>query len=157
MPLTCQQSFALCMQVFPYSELTPTMHMQVLISGLNRRLEQLSNECSRARDAAEQRAQRVAVLESQLELLRNDNQRLAHESTEHASARWRLTAERDTQQRLSAQQHEEDAKERERLHSQLTALQRELAESQRKLTEERSSNQHGLTSVKTVQDAADAR
>ena len=142
------------MQRFLHRKVT---HMQVLISGLNRRLEQLNNECSRARDAAEQRAQRVAVLESQLELLRNDNQRLLHESTEHASARWRLTAERDTQQRLSVQQHEEDSKERERLHSQLTAVQRELAESQRKLTEEQSSNQHGLTSVKTVQDAADAR
>lgn len=99
----------------------------------------------------------MAVLESQLELLRSDNQRLSHESTENATARWRLTAERDTQQRLSEQQHEEDAKERERLHSQLTAVHRELAESQRQLTEERSSNQHGLVSVKNVQDAADAR
>ena len=132
-------------------------HAQALISGLNRRLEQLSNDASKARDTGTRHGQRAATLEGQLELLRNDNQRLSHDCTEHSSARWRLTAERDTQQRLNAQQHEEDARERERLHGQLSELQRELAESQTKLAEERSMHLHSSASVQTVQDAADVR
>lgn len=138
-------------------DVTGAVHAQALIFGLNRRLEQLSNDASKARDTASRHGQKATTLEGQLELLRNENQRLSHGCTEHASARWRLTAERDTQQRLSAQQHEQDARERERLHGQLSELQREFAESQAKLAEERSMHQHSSASVQTVQDAADAR
>jgi len=127
--------------------------LQELISNLNKRLDQLHSQASRAKDEAGQLRQRVAVLEAQNELLHKDNQRLLHDSTEHASARWRLAAGRDTELRLNSQQHEADAKERGRLHSELSSLQRELADSQRQLSEERSSHQHSFS----VQEAADNR
>lgn len=128
-------------------------HMQELISGLNRRLDQLHNQASRAQDDANQRRQRVAVLEAQSELLTKDNQRLLHESTDHAAARYRLEAERDTQRQLSSQQHDEDAKERGRLHSELSSLQGQLADSQKQLTEAQSDHKHSFS----AQETADAR
>lgn len=120
---------------------------------MNRRLDQLHNQASRAQDDASQRRQRAAVLEAQNELLNKDNQRLLHESTDHAAARYRLEAERDTQQRLSSQQHDDDAKERARLHAELSAIQRQLADSQKQLTEEQASHRHSFT----AQEAADDR
>ena len=132
-------------------------YVQTLISGLNRRLEQLGNEASKARDTTRRHSDKTAILEGRIEVLRNDNQRLLHDSTEHAAARWRLTAACDTQQRLYAQQHEQDAQERESLHRQLSHLQQALADSQAKLAEERFSQQHISTNVQTVQDAADVR
>ncbi len=127
--------------------------VQELISSLNRRLDQLHNQASRAQDEASQRRQRAAVLEAQNELLNKDNQRLLHESTDHAAARYRLEAERDTQQRLSSQQHDDDAKERARLHAELSAIQRQLADSQKQLTEEQAYHRHSFT----AQEAADDR
>ncbi|KAA6416807.1 MAG: hypothetical protein FRX49_13234 [Trebouxia sp. A1-2] len=124
-----------------------------LISSLNRRLDQLHNQASRAQDEAGQRRQRAAVLEAQNELLNKDNQRLLHESTDHAAARYRLEAERDTQQRLSSQQHDDDVRERARLHAELSAIQGQLADSQKQLTEEQASHRHSFT----VQGAADDR
>ena len=129
------------------------LDVQELISSLNRRLDQLHNQASRAQDEASQRRQRAAVLEAQNELMNKDNQRLLHESTDHAAARYRLEAERDTQQRLSSQQHDEDAKERARLHAELSAIQRQLADSQKQLTEEQASHRHSFT----TQEAADDR
>lgn len=126
---------------------------QALISSLNRRLDQLHSQASKAQDEVGQLRQKVAVLEAQKELLHKDSQRLLHESTEHASARWRLAAERDTELRLSSQQHEADTKERQQLHAELSSLQRELAECQRQLTEERSSHQHSFS----AQESADVR
>ncbi len=130
-----------------------SVFIQELISSLNRRLDQLHNQASRAQDEASQRRQRAAVLEAQNELLNKDNQRLLHESTDHAAARYRLEAERDTQQRLSSQQHDDDAKERARLHAELSAIQRQLADSQKQLTEEQASHRHSFT----AQEAADDR
>jgi chromosome segregation ATPase len=127
--------------------------VQELISSLNRRLDQLHNQASRAQDEASQRRQRAAVLEAQNELLNKDKQRLLHESTDHAAARYRLEAERDTQQRLSSQQHDDDAKERARLHAELSAIQRQLADCQKQLTEEQASHRHSFT----AQEAADDR
>lgn len=127
--------------------------VQELISSLNRRLDQLHNQASRAQDEAGQRRQRAAVLEAQNELLNKDNQRLLHESTDHAAARYRLEAECDTQQRLSSQQHDDDVRERARLHAELSAIQGQLADSQKQLTEEQASHRHSFT----VQGAADDR
>ena len=129
--------------------------VQELISSLNRRLDQLHNQASRAQDEASQRRQRAAVLEAQNELLNKDNQRLLHESTDHAAARYRLEAERDTQQRLSSQQHDEDATERARLHAELSALQRHLADSQKQLTEEQASHRHSFTAQESADDRYD--
>ena len=133
------------------------MLVQELISGLNRRLDQLQNHASRAQDESGNLRQRVAVLNAQNEVLKKDNQRLLHESTEHSTARWQLVAQRDTQSAMIQQQQERDASERARLHSELSNLQRNLAEVQRQLASERSSRQHSFSSVQTVQEAADAR
>lgn len=131
--------------------------VQELISGLNRRLDQLQSHASRAQDESGNLRQRVAVLNAQHEILQRENQRLLHESTEHSTARWQLVAQRDAADRMSQQLQDQESSQRARLHSELTTLQRDLAEVQRQLAEERSSHQHSFSSVQTVQEAADAR
>ena len=131
--------------------------LQELISGLNKRLDQLQTHATRAQDEASNLRQRVASLNAQHELLQKDKQRLQHESTEHSTARWQLVAQRDTESRLGQQQHDRDAEERARLHSELNGVQRDLADVQRQLAEERSLHQHSFSSVQTVQEAADTR
>ena len=120
---------------------------------MNQRLDQLQSQASRAQDEAAQLRQKVAVLTAQQELLHKDNQRLLHESTEHSSARWRLAAEHDTELRLNSQQREADAKERARLHSELSALQRDLTDARQQLVEEQTSHRY----QSSAQEAADAR
>lgn len=135
----------------------PGMLMQELISGLNKRLDQLQIHASRAQDEASSLRQHVATLSGQKELLQKENQRLQHESTEHSTARWQLVAQRNAEAGLLAQQHDQDAQDRAKLHANLNAAQKELAEVQRQLAEERSSHQHSFSSVQTVQEAADNR
>lgn len=131
--------------------------MQELISGLNKRLDQLQSHASRSQDESGSLRQRVAVLNAQREILQKDNQRLLHESTEHSTARWQLVAQRDAASQMHHQLQEQASTERARLHSELTMLHRDLADVQRQLAEERSSQQHSFSSVQTVQEAADAR
>ena len=131
--------------------------MQGLISGLNRRLDQLQSQASHAQDESANLRQQAAVLHAQHEILQRENQRLLHSYTEESTARCQLEAQRETAARMTKEQQVLDANERGRLHHELSSLHRSLGEVQRQLTEERSSHQHSFSSVQTVQEAADAR